>query len=464
ESVAATAANRWLLPLLHILYSEKSTTSSHTPPLSSKKEKRSPEEIIETMDTLITFFRTAPLGEFKRRLQLLECCANLGLTSSSFYPREMGGIMYHIARFVAIWSPLIEKTMAQARKEMDKQVEDLIKLTRWDLSNPLAMKETVRRTHHQLRKITRKFDEALMELCDHPLAHAYTQRQQEEEVKKKLLFLQKPVLITSKIHSLKNNSKELYEKETCVEKENSSLSTEGGISIHSNNRLGLSFLLSYLLHTSQEIQKLQEERNSMAEKTSQRLQDHVLELEERIQGALSYAEKTPFQEKKRWIRELREFLHDQLGLTVMHYDRKALLAEMMRMEGLPFLSSTKPKDSPFLWDLPSTVETKISPLFLKTENSSSLSAPSLTTTTQISNAFGCLWEAAHEHLYHTMHLYLNFSQSLPHADIQTEAQRLLGYGTALFHRCLQHRHRCWHFSRQLQPVVDLCSVALWEPS
>uniref|UniRef100_A0A0G4HWH0 Midasin n=1 Tax=Chromera velia CCMP2878 TaxID=1169474 RepID=A0A0G4HWH0_9ALVE len=169
----ASRAERWVGHLVSVVSEgvaanevedeEESVSRPPTGPVSA-------EEQAQLWDELLKFIRTAPLGEFEARLRLMATVSLLFLQSPVERERTSAGVMGHAARFASVWEPAIVTALSASRKKLDKEVADIRSLSRWDFSNHDAMKETVHRSHFQLRKALRRFDAFLEELTDHHLS------------------------------------------------------------------------------------------------------------------------------------------------------------------------------------------------------------------------------------------------------------------------------------------------------
>ncbi|CAE7306236.1 mdn1 [Symbiodinium natans] len=123
------------------------------------------------VDELLRFMRTAPLGEFRTRLQMLRAAARLQMEAEG--NTSMAGLVaHHVWNFSRKWLPAIEKELAKAQQAMEKEVQDLVKIVRWDLSNYHALKDSASRSHRQLSRAIKRFDDSLQELVDLVLSSA----------------------------------------------------------------------------------------------------------------------------------------------------------------------------------------------------------------------------------------------------------------------------------------------------
>lgn len=122
-------------------------------------------------DELLRFIRLSPLAQYQLRLQMLEAAANLH--SEAEGPSSIAGrVACHVHGYCREWAPIIQKALAHVQDSMEKELKDLVKIIRWDLSNYNALKESVSRGHKQVAKVVRRFDEALQQLVDSVLSEA----------------------------------------------------------------------------------------------------------------------------------------------------------------------------------------------------------------------------------------------------------------------------------------------------
>jgi len=81
-----------------------------------------------------------------------------------------GRVALHVHGFSSRWLPIVEKALKGKVEGVDKEIQDLAGIVRWDMSNHHALKESVARSHRQLSKAIKRFDDTLQELADPILA------------------------------------------------------------------------------------------------------------------------------------------------------------------------------------------------------------------------------------------------------------------------------------------------------
>eukprot|EP00439_Symbiodinium_sp_Y106_P081285 s348_g20.t1 len=76
-------------------------------------------------DELLRFIRTAPLGEFRARLQMLRAAARLQMEAEG--STSMTGLVaHHVWNFSRKWLPAVEKELSKAQQAMEKEVQDCL--------------------------------------------------------------------------------------------------------------------------------------------------------------------------------------------------------------------------------------------------------------------------------------------------------------------------------------------------
>eukprot|EP00921_Rhytidocystis_pertsovi_P013417 GHVQ01021671.1.p1 GENE.GHVQ01021671.1~~GHVQ01021671.1.p1 ORF type:complete len:3417 (-),score=625.88 GHVQ01021671.1:3137-11980(-) len=122
------------------------------------------------VDELLRFVRVGPLGQMKARVDLLQYTAMLFINSRNHDERRNACVMLNVSRFSCLWCEAVDNHLATSRRETETRVNDLIKIARWDMSNPSALKATVHRSHRQLHKICKRYEASLQEMSDPHIA------------------------------------------------------------------------------------------------------------------------------------------------------------------------------------------------------------------------------------------------------------------------------------------------------
>lgn len=131
-------------------------------------DRQSLSHYIETLIPLLdSFFTSSPLGQFAARIKLLgsfeKYVAIIG-KGKSLHRSTMERVcrvlnMTH--RYYDLFSDRLEKCLMDQKAGLEKEVRKFVKLASWKDINVQALKESARRTHHQLYKIIKKWRDVL---------------------------------------------------------------------------------------------------------------------------------------------------------------------------------------------------------------------------------------------------------------------------------------------------------------
>ncbi|KDO65104.1 hypothetical protein CISIN_1g0000012mg, partial [Citrus sinensis] len=119
-----------------------------------------------TLHSLEEFIQTSSIGEFRKRLLLI--FAFLGQfvigrsleAYSSLWQEENLKMLYNIFGFYVQFLPLILEHIGNNRKNIEKEVKELLKLCRWEHFMPI---ENLKRIRQKLRKLVQKYTELLQQ-------------------------------------------------------------------------------------------------------------------------------------------------------------------------------------------------------------------------------------------------------------------------------------------------------------
>ncbi|XP_057771067.1 midasin isoform X2 [Salvia miltiorrhiza] len=121
------------------------------------------------IESLEEFFKTSTIGEFRKQLQLLlsfhgQISNNLNCRSYiSHYQEENVKILYNTFGFYVQLLPQVLDHISENRKSIEKELNELLKLCRWDrVDNHMAI-ENFKRTRLKLRKIVKKYTDLLQQ-------------------------------------------------------------------------------------------------------------------------------------------------------------------------------------------------------------------------------------------------------------------------------------------------------------
>ena len=105
------------------------------------------------------YFSTAIVGQFKQRLQLLKQLQNHLEILILEFP-QMAVISDALTNFISIYERYkkpVEEHLKKGRVSLEKSMRDVILLATWKDTNIVALRDSAKRSHHNLFKIVRKF-------------------------------------------------------------------------------------------------------------------------------------------------------------------------------------------------------------------------------------------------------------------------------------------------------------------
>lgn len=112
------------------------------------------------------FIRISPLGQFKARMDLLKSFETF--ISHLVFEGADEAALSHVRRIVHfswrsydLFASDLSISLTDQRRSLEKEVEAFIKLASWKDINVQALKQSARKSHHQLYKIIRKFRDVL---------------------------------------------------------------------------------------------------------------------------------------------------------------------------------------------------------------------------------------------------------------------------------------------------------------
>lgn len=122
----------------------------------------------ELISTLSTFFSSTTLGQYSPRIRMLENFLKLlhlyveDLPALSRVVSALTNFLRHYVPF----EPIIEQSLADGRKTLEKGIKQEIQLASWKDTNITALKESARRSHNKLFKVVRKYRALLAQSTD----------------------------------------------------------------------------------------------------------------------------------------------------------------------------------------------------------------------------------------------------------------------------------------------------------
>ena len=118
------------------------------------------ENLTKLLGSLNLFFSKSTYGEFAARLSLVQAFLNNVKLDSS-----IGTYVEHALKnsilFFKQFLPIIEEHVAIGRKNLEKQIKEVILLASWKDVNVEALKQSSRKSHNNLYKLVRKYRDLL---------------------------------------------------------------------------------------------------------------------------------------------------------------------------------------------------------------------------------------------------------------------------------------------------------------
>jgi midasin len=109
--------------------------------------------------TLGEFLTTSTIGQFSRRLRLVECFKGhvklVALEAHSF--KIIHDTLLNFLSFYEPYEKNIQETLHERRRNLEKDVKEVVLLASWKDTNINALRESAKRSHNKLFKIIRKY-------------------------------------------------------------------------------------------------------------------------------------------------------------------------------------------------------------------------------------------------------------------------------------------------------------------
>ncbi|CAH9088613.1 unnamed protein product [Cuscuta europaea] len=140
------------------------------PMYSVLRPKQSTDNIGYTssvVESLEAFFQMSCVGDFRKRLQLLVAfhghLSNCTLRDSSSSPEEIVKVLYNSFGYYVQFLPMVLDHMDASKRNIEKELKELVKLCRWERIEDYAALESFGRTRHKLKKLVQKFADLLQQ-------------------------------------------------------------------------------------------------------------------------------------------------------------------------------------------------------------------------------------------------------------------------------------------------------------
>lgn len=105
------------------------------------------------------FLVTTSIGQYSRRLRLIECF-KMHIELLSVEERSLHIIRHTLLNFLCFYVPYqnsIQEALNEGRKKLEIEMKEVILLASWKDTNIDALRESAKRSHHKLFKIIRKY-------------------------------------------------------------------------------------------------------------------------------------------------------------------------------------------------------------------------------------------------------------------------------------------------------------------
>lgn len=118
------------------------------------------ETEVKVLAAINIFISQATYGEFEYRLNLLSAFA---LHVYQIEPTStLNDSLQNVVRYYKQFTPQISETILSVKKELEKKANEIILLASWKDVNIEALKQSSRRSHHNLYKVIRKYRDCLV--------------------------------------------------------------------------------------------------------------------------------------------------------------------------------------------------------------------------------------------------------------------------------------------------------------
>ncbi|KAL4583665.1 hypothetical protein LXL04_008247 [Taraxacum kok-saghyz] len=122
---------------------------------------------LSTMQSLEEFIQTSSIGEFRKRLQLVFAFhghISTAITQGSIFSHgheENVKILYNTFGFYVQFLPIIMERLSSNRKSIQVELNELMKLCKWERNEWFMTMETSKRTREKFKKLIQKYTDVL---------------------------------------------------------------------------------------------------------------------------------------------------------------------------------------------------------------------------------------------------------------------------------------------------------------
>ena len=109
---------------------------------------------------LHSFMRTSPRGEYATRLDMIRALSTR-LTLFGM-PLDHQRMLRNMHAYYLQWSNDVDAAISTGRQPIEAKLKEFVKLARWDDRNYFSLKESAEKSHRQLHKLCKAYDEQLL--------------------------------------------------------------------------------------------------------------------------------------------------------------------------------------------------------------------------------------------------------------------------------------------------------------
>ena len=119
--------------------------------------------LVKAVASLNDFITASTLGDFGDRLRMLLSFGSHAHLESNKHPalEHVSQACYHLHRMFRLYSSEVEKTVADQKTTLEKEIAETVQLASWRDTSVFALTESARRSHHRLYKTVRKYRDLL---------------------------------------------------------------------------------------------------------------------------------------------------------------------------------------------------------------------------------------------------------------------------------------------------------------
>eukprot|EP01105_Mastigella_eilhardi_P023687 TRINITY_DN6020_c0_g1_i2.p1 TRINITY_DN6020_c0_g1~~TRINITY_DN6020_c0_g1_i2.p1 ORF type:complete len:5426 (+),score=1513.70 TRINITY_DN6020_c0_g1_i2:922-16278(+) len=132
--------------------------------------------LAQFVNSVDTFVRSSSLGEFEVRLALLKTfCYHLywlvreeqeQQEQHTIYWRRLAVSLWNVTQFYSQFVPGLQRHVQEQCKEIDKKLDDFVKLAKWDEASYYSLKDRSAKSHRQLVLLSREYSRMLAPSVD----------------------------------------------------------------------------------------------------------------------------------------------------------------------------------------------------------------------------------------------------------------------------------------------------------